>query len=174
MVGIAAAAGALAMLAAGCGDSQATGSSSNAPAASTPQSGALAFSGCMRSHGVADYPDPSGSGVLVKETPQQLGVGSSRFQAAQSACIHLLPGAGQPTGTELRQSWGDFLSFARCMRRHGVPTWPDPSRYPQHPDRPTFELQTAGIDPNAPQLTPKIRACEPLLEGVNPQHLGQG
>ena len=113
-------------------------------------------------------------GQLVKETPQQLGVSSSELQTAQRGCIHLLPGGGQPTRAELQQSWHDFLTFARCMRRHGVPNWPDPTRYPQHPERPTFDLQSVGIDPHSHQVNAKIHDCETLLHGINPQRLGEG
>ncbi len=67
-----------------------------------------------------------------------------------------------------------MANFARCMRRHGVPNWPDPTGYPPHPVRPTFELQLVGIDPNSPQISTKIHECEPLLHGNNPQHLGEG
>ena len=138
------------------------------------QSGTLAFSHCMRSRGVSNYPDPNSGGQLVKETPQQLGVSSSELQTAQRGCIHLLPGGGQPTRAELQQSWHDFLTFARCMRRHGVPNWPDPTRYPQHPERPTIDLQSVGIDPHSHQVNAKIHDCETLLHGINPQRLGEG
>jgi hypothetical protein len=178
----------VALVAAACGHSSSShvaqlatttargSSSSSTSAPSTQQNGALAFSRCMRSNGVTNYPDPNRGGELAKKTPQQLGVSNSQFQSAQTACIHLLPngGPGQPTRAELPQSWSDMATFARCMRRHGVPTWPDPTRYPPHPERPTFELQPAGIDPNAPQVTPKIHECLPLLHGINPQHLGEG
>ena len=126
----------------------------------------------MRSHGVPNYPDPDSSGELVKETSQQLGVGRSQLQTAQSACQHLLPNGGQPTRAALLQSWTDFLKFARCMRRNGVPNWPDPTRYPRHPERPTFEL--SGVDLNSPQVSARIHECEPLLQANNPQHLGEG
>ena len=167
---------ALALLAAGCGGSPAThveqpGSTSDSRAASA-QERALAFSRCMRSHGVPNYPDPNSSGELVKETSQQLGVGRSQLQTAQSACQHLLPNGGQPTRAALLQSWTDFLKFARCMRRNGVPNWPDPTRYPRHPERPTFEL--SGVDLNSPQVSARIHECEPLLQANNPQHLGEG
>ena len=137
-------------------------------------SGALAVSRCMRSHGVPNFPDPGSTGETSKPTPQQLGVSSSQFQAAQAGCRSILPNGGQPTRAALQQSWSDFRSFARCMRAHGVSSWPDPTRYPQHPERPTFDLQSAGIDPNAPQLTTKLHACVPLLHGTNPQRLGIG
>ena len=172
------------LLASGCGGSPgshvaelgstATRSSpASTTAASAPESGALAFSRCMRSHGVSNFADPNGNGELAKETPQQLGVASSRYQAAQSACQRLLPNGGQPTEADLRQSWSDFRKLARCMRSHGVPNWPDPTRYPQHPERPTFALQTVGIDPSSPQITTKLRECVPLLHGNNPQRLGE-
>jgi hypothetical protein len=160
----------IAVLAAGCG-----GARSNPPAATAQRQRALAFAECMRSHGAPNYPDPNGSGELVKATPQQLGVSSPRLQTAQSACNHLLPNGGSgPTQAELQQSWSDFRSFARCMRRHGVSSWPDPTRYPQHPERPTFELRSAGIDLNSPRVTTKIHQCVPLLHGNNPQRLGEG
>jgi hypothetical protein len=167
----AAAAGAFALVAAGCG-----GSPSGHPAqrSQTQPSGAIAFSGCMRSHGVANFAEPTSSGQLPKETSEQLGVSSSQFQTAQNACRHLLANGGQPTQAALQQSWSDFLSFARCMRRHGVANWPDPTRYPQHPDRPTFDLQAVGVEPNSPPISTKIHDCMPLLHGNNPQHLGEG
>jgi hypothetical protein len=62
---------------------------------------ALKYSACMRSHGVADFPDPqlnSGGGVSVR---QPGGAGSvdrdsATFHAAEQACQSLLPG-GDPS-----------------------------------------------------------------------------
>ena len=61
---------------------------------------ALAFSRCMRSHGVPKFPDPNSSGAIPKVSLQQLGVSSTAFQAAQRACQHLLPNSGQSS-----QAW---------------------------------------------------------------------
>jgi hypothetical protein len=152
--------------------------SSNARAAALAQSTiieqALAYARCMRSHGVRNWPDPTGAGAFPKRTAQQLGVTSSQLQGAQRACQELLPNGGAPTPAALRRSWSDFLKFARCMRSHGVSNWPDPTAYPQHPDRPYFDLQRAGIDSNAPQVSTRIHECLPLLHGTNPQRLGEG
>jgi hypothetical protein len=82
-------------------------------------------------------------------------------------------GDSGPTSAELQQSWSDMTNFARCMRSHGVPNWPDPTRYPAHPERPTFDLQPVGIDPRSPQISTQIHQCEPLLHGNNPQRLGE-
>ncbi|MGD0810398.1 MAG: hypothetical protein ABSA91_11925 [Acidimicrobiales bacterium] len=63
------------------------------------QASALKFSQCMRSHGIADFPDPvfhsSGGGISVsiKGGPgSDLTPNSPTFQAAQQACQKILPG----------------------------------------------------------------------------------
>jgi hypothetical protein len=129
----------LAVCAAGCGSaprshvadlgSTTRRSSSNASAASNPVSGAVAFSRCMRSHGVPAYPDPSSNGLIPKKTPQQLGVSATEFQAAQRACIHLIPNHGQPTPAQVQQYRSVMLRYARCMRTRGVSNMPDPDSH---------------------------------------------
>jgi hypothetical protein len=58
---------------------------------------ALAFSQCMRDHGVTDFPDPqfNGNGVILGGGGQvKIDPSSPTFQAAQQACQSLLPGSG--------------------------------------------------------------------------------
>jgi hypothetical protein len=54
---------------------------------------ALAFSRCMRAHGITDFPDPqiSGDGRMTLKLPQGLGPDSPRLQAAQKACASVGP-----------------------------------------------------------------------------------
>ena len=68
---------------------------------------ALAFSKCMRSHGVSDFPDPQfGSGGSIRISVHAragggaggLDFNSSIFQKAQNACGSLLPGRVGPKG----------------------------------------------------------------------------
>ena len=175
------AAAGLALLTAACGGSpSATGSggSSKAGRSASPQSAAVAFSGCLRSHGVPNFPDPSSSAEIPKETAQQLGVSSSQLQGALNACQHLLPDTGNvdDNPAELHRWWSQMLHFARCMHSHGVPNWPDPSAYSQDPLRPTFNLHAAGIGfhpgaqpgniVNSPQIEAKVQQCESAV------HLG--
>jgi len=95
---------------------------------------ALAYSRCMRSHGVPKYPDASGGNALPsglpKVDPQRLGVSSSQYHAAQQACAHLLPNGGQMSQSQSQRDLRAMLGFARCMRSDGVPTWPDPTHDP--------------------------------------------
>ena len=62
------AAAALALLAAGCGGSPSSAGSGGSPAAggSADPTSAVAYSHCVRGHGVPDYPDPGGGGTLPK------------------------------------------------------------------------------------------------------------
>jgi hypothetical protein len=108
---------------------------------STNTQKALAYSRCMRSHGVPSFPDPSSGGVIPKISPQELG--SPQFRAAARACQRLLPAGADdmfPPG-EVQQLLIGMLRFSQCMRSHGVPNWPDPTTDAE--GRPGFPL--AGI-----------------------------
>jgi hypothetical protein len=134
----------------------------------------------MRSHGVPTFPDPDSKGNPPQADPQHLGVGSSRLQAAQTACQPLYPNNGSlqqqtqqcvSTGncpqTLLQQLMTVERSYARCMRSHGVPTWPDPTVGAK--GRPVFDLSGAGIDPqstDSSQFQSKEAACRSLVGSV--------
>jgi hypothetical protein len=172
----------LAPLAAGCGSSAGshvaqlgsteTQSSSSGPSpTSAPVNGALAFSRCMRSHGVPSWPDPD-SGGSFPVSAKHIATSNPGFPSAQAACGRLLPSAGQPgppSQAVLRLAWSDSRDFARCMRSHGVSSWPNPTSDPlHHPERPTFSLQSVGVDQASSQIASTIRECEPLLHGWVP------
>lgn len=151
---------ALALMAAACGGGpSSTGSdvASNAGASTNSQSTnsqQVAFAQCMRSQGVTNYPDPDGSGVIPKESAQQLGVTSSKFQSAQHACQHLLPNGGNgPNQAELQQERAQGLRFAQCMRTHGV-ALPDPDSSGRIPDP-----ASVGISQGSPQFEAANQAC---------------
>jgi hypothetical protein len=131
---------AMTLVAAACSDSPASTSSASSPdtqgAANSPS--AVAYSNCIRSHGVPNYPDPGSSGQAPKTGAQQLGVSSSQFQAAEQACQHLYPTDGksfqqliqecETTGncpqTVVQQALNVMREYAQCMRSHGVPNFP--------------------------------------------------
>jgi hypothetical protein len=130
----------------------------------------------MRAHGVPTFPDPDSSGALPKTDLQRLGVSSTQFQAAQSACQQLLPAntaslqqcesAGVCSPAEIHQWLTAGLRFARCMRSHGVPNWPDPSTDPQVA-RVAFAISVSrdGFDPHSPQIESKGNECDRLMPG---------
>ncbi|HEY0719537.1 MAG TPA: hypothetical protein VGD68_18120 [Streptosporangiaceae bacterium] len=136
-------------------------SSGSPPPGGPPQpsgpasSPAVAFSQCMRSHGVPDFPDPGSRGGVPKVTPQQAGVSNARFQAAQQACAQLL----QPSQAQIPAITAGLLNFARCMRAHGIPNWPDPTT--GRNGQPEFDI--AGIDPDSPRVSNTADQCTHLL-----------
>ena len=167
---------ALAVAAAGCGGSSRSGvaqlGSTTGPGSTSTAAGStnsysltdqpLAFSHCMRSHGVRGFPDPETTGVWPKTQVSDAAnaVSGARFQAATQACGHLLPDGGPgvpPSAAVVQQIETDMTKFARCMRLHGVPNWPDP--IVDNQGRGTFDTQAAGVNTNSAQITAKIHAC---------------
>ncbi len=163
---------AFALLAAGCGGGGSAGvasvASTTTATTTTAQNGLLAFSSCMRSNGMPHFPDPQRFvGGNVKLTLHQLGSDSPQFRAAIAACNHLLPtngdGGSQETPQQQRTRLADGLSFAKCMRRHGVNRFPDPTAQGQL----TVEMIRAqGIDVHAPEVLHAVQACLPASHGL--------
>ena len=127
---------------------------------------AVAYSQCMRSHGVPAYPGPNSSGDLPKITPNQvpqLGVTAAKFTAAGKACQSLWPYQA-PTQAQQEQTLTDDLKFAQCMRSHGLPNFPDPVTDPRS-GRVEFVLSVSrlGASPRSPLILAKARACEHVL-----------
>src|SRR5580700_5372669 len=163
------AAASLALLTAACsGSPSSTGSSGSSSGSANSQ--LVAYSQCMRSHGLPNFPDPAG-GVPPKVTAQGLGVSSTRLQGAQGACQHLIPATGGSlTASSIQQCYladvcppalvQQALSagreFAQCMRSHGAPDWPDPSLDAE--GRPLFNINV----PRPPPLSTAGDECSRL------------
>jgi hypothetical protein len=168
---------ALALLAACSGSPSSAGSGGSPNAgrsASSPS--ALAYSQCVRSHGVPDFPDPPSSGGIPKGSAQEFGVSSTQYQAAQTACQDLFPATGgsiqlcETTGdcpqAVVQQALNVMRKYARCIRAHGVPNFPDPTTDSQ--GRPFFDVSNAGITPqytHSALFESKDRECERLVGG---------
>jgi hypothetical protein len=123
---------------------------------SSASSGALAFSQCMRSQGLSQFPDPDSSGAIPKVSPQQLGVSTTAFDNAQQACANLL----QLTHAQTQQVVSGMRDFARCMRSHGVRNWPDPIT--DSDGTPVFDLH-GRINPDSTQSATVSGQCAHLL-----------
>ena len=164
----------LALLAAACSGGSRSAAGSGAPNAggSSSSPSAVAYSACMRSHRVPNFPDPTTNGQVPKADPQQLGVSTSQLQAAQRACQHLIPGTGETAEQQQEtqcamagdcsqavvQQWMSGLrTLAQCLRSHGEPNWPDPiinSRGLPH-----YPYEEAGIDHHSSQVLAKVDEC---------------
>jgi hypothetical protein len=173
------AAAVLVLLAPACSRSPSSTGSGGSPGAggSSTAASAVAYSACMRTHGVPNYPDPDSNGNLPKGNAQDLGVSTSQFKATEQACRHLLPssdttfnasliqclmnGDGDCPSALVQRALTEGRTFAQCMRNHGVPNWPDPTV--DSTGRPSFQTTASGISiasTRSPQMLSKIGLCQ--------------
>lgn len=117
------------------------------------------FSACMRQHGVPNYPDPNGQGVITIHSGMGIDPGSPAFQSARTTCSKLLPNGGQPTPVQIAQRQRQMLAFSSCMRAHGLKDFPDPSngglRLSVHPG--------SDLDPQNPTFRRAQQFCQKYL-----------
>lgn len=184
-----------ALLVAGCGGSSSSpgvahlGSSTSSSAdpasggSSSPESESsasaqqkiIAFSHCMRTHGVPEFPEPSEGHVLLRSSDRNghvtgINPQSAQFQAASKACAKLSPKGGKPpSAAEQAKLQEKALQFSQCMRTHGVPSFPDPE----------FSSSGGGIgihigsrkggpsriDPSSPEFQAAQKACQSIMPG---------
>jgi hypothetical protein len=158
---------AAATLIAACGSSSSSLSSSSAsghqPTHVTRQQmqqDVVRFAACMRSHGI-NLPNPN--------SPEQFksalgGNHSPAFQSAALACGHLLPGGGpgQPSAAHTEAQKAAALAFARCIRTHGFPNFPDPT---SNGDLTHEMLANAGINIHQPAAVQAADACVGVTHG---------
>jgi hypothetical protein len=136
------------------------------------ESAFVAISRCMRAHGVSDFPDPASGGGL--QLPNGFDTQSPAFKTARDICFKLMPGSGATHRASAREI-ANARNTAECMRRHGVPQFPDPIIS----DKPPYDLNlnpadysevTAGggliialpvsINPQSPAFAKAAKACE--------------
>lgn len=146
----------------------ASSSSGSGSGEAQPGSQAIAFSACMRAHGVPNFPDPkistSGNSVKVAIGINPSISGNPHFNAAQKSCQKLLPegGPGPNSGPPISpKEQTEYLQAAACIRAHGIPNFPDPTFSGGGVHIP----KTAGINPHSPQVRAAEEACQSLIPG---------
>jgi hypothetical protein len=156
----------LVLIVTGCG---AGVSSSNGPSPAAFTAAASRYSSCMRDHGLSSFPDPSmtdhdGQPVAFLDTSNSL-MASPAFKIANKACQRiLLPDLTTPQNVEgqaMRER--HMLAFASCMRRHGVPGFPDPTNQGRLTQQ---MLSAARVDLQAPVVLSAAKTCLPSADGV--------
>jgi hypothetical protein len=108
----------------------------------------------MRSHGVS-IPDPT---IAPRAFKNAFDTQSPAFQSAYTAG----QGPNQNTAHSQAQS-AALLAFARCLRSHGFPRFPDPSSSGEL----THEmLARAGIELHLPAVVQAADACTSVTHAV--------
>ncbi|HEY3688631.1 MAG TPA: hypothetical protein VGL93_36670 [Streptosporangiaceae bacterium] len=159
---LAASAAALALTTAACGGSGdpntgSSGPNSSANANSTLEK-AVRFTQCMRENGVPDFPDPDKTGkfVIAAGGPNR---NSPQFKKARQACKSKEPPGFEPSSAQRAQDQKEWLKWAQCMRRNGIPNMPDPQDG-------RLLVPRDKIDTKSPQFKKAMSACR------NVAHLG--
>lgn len=124
----------------------------------------VAFAQCMRSHGVANFPDP-GANAAGPIDPDQLGISQAQYQAAKDACGSLAPPRPtRLTTAQQQQVLSQLLNVSKCMRSHGLPSFPDPN-----PASTIFGQSgllfslPASMNPDSSQFVSAENACKSLM-----------
>jgi hypothetical protein len=140
--------------------------SSSGSSAASHESIALQYSQCMRGHGITDFPDPTASGdfaIHAAGPTSDLNRNNLTFQAAERACRRYSP-QHDATPAEHPQLQSEYLSFARCMRSHGVGDFPDPVI--GSGGHPGFYFQggsNSDLNQNNPAFQRGAEACQRIL-----------
>ena len=116
-----------------------------------------AFAACMTAHGVLTQ-SPGGRGVIMSAAP------TAQANAAMTACRALMPGGGPPQLTPGQQAkrTQQLFVFSKCMRAHGVSSFPDPDSTGEIP----FD-KISGL--GTPHFYSAYTACRSLFPRIGPQ-----
>jgi hypothetical protein len=140
------------VLAAACGGSTNPGSGTGSSSGGLAAQG-VAFTRCMRSHGVSNFPDPtlsSGGGVTFQGS---FNLKSPTYQAADKACQSLMPSGAQAPPASAQKLAAE-VKWAQCIRTHGVPSFPDPNAQ--------GAIDSSEFDPTSSAFQTASRACQSL------------
>jgi hypothetical protein len=129
------------------------------PSTTNPATQALAYSKCMQTHGVPNFPDPkithngNGTGISMGVGARgDLNPANPAFKRASRACRKLQP-AGQTQPQQTPQELATDVKFADCMRAHGFPSFPDPD------SKGAFSIP-GSINPSSSQFQSVTRTCQ--------------
>jgi hypothetical protein len=136
------------------------------PSTSLKVANGAKFAACMRSHGVPRFPDPNGQGAITIGPGAGVDPDSPKFKAAQKACEKLLPNGGQPSPQEQAKMQQQALAFSACMRKHGIPSFPDPTFSGGRIQLSIKGGPGSGLDPGSPKFRAAQKACQGNLPGA--------
>jgi hypothetical protein len=137
------------------------GPASGASPSASAHGSALAYSRCMRSHGITKFPDPDSNGNIGINGGPGTGFdpNSPQFKAADRACKPLLPA---PNPAQAAKDRPALLRYARCMRAHGLADFPDPD------PGGGLEIRASrgsDLNPNSPLYKAADNACKHYMPG---------
>jgi hypothetical protein len=112
----------------------------------------------MRAHGVSDFPDPGPGGgfqITSNGPKSDLNPGDPTFVSAQNAC-QKYSSVRQPSPQQQAAAQAGALAFAACMRKSGVPGYPDPQFLSGGR---VIQKITSNVNPNSPTFQAAQQKC---------------
>ena len=128
----------------------------------------ISMSKCMRANGVPNFPDPRegpngggvgwpGGGPVMISSDVLLIMGQQLagpvVASAAKSCREYMGGSGAPPTVPEGERVA-AIANAECMRKHGVPNFPDPTFSGGQ-----FNAQLAGVNPQSPAFKQAAAAC---------------
>jgi hypothetical protein len=125
---------------------------------------AIAFTDCMRSHGVSQFPDPDSQGNYSNSQIQALDNNDPQQRSAWQQCSSLLPNGGSGLSvTQIQsiqeQNVRNAVKAAGCMRAHGITNFPDPGTSSQASGINWSPVFSAGFPNDTPGYAAAYKAC---------------
>jgi len=160
---LAAALACLAVVAAACSSAASPGTGAG-PTHGSAKQNELAYSRCMRAHGITSFPDPNAQGGLNLNAGPGTGLDprSPQFKAANNACKSLLPSLGTLSPAQQAAARAQALRYSRCMRGHGISDFPDPNAQGGI----AIQAKPGGdLDPHNPRFQAANQACQHYQPG---------
>ncbi|MGO9196511.1 MAG: hypothetical protein ACLQK4_05225 [Acidimicrobiales bacterium] len=129
------------------------GGNSGSPPSAALQAAQLAYSKCMRAHGVVNFPDPNVGGGYPRVN--NLQPDSSSYVNGAKDCRPLADAAQMAPWTKAQMEAHDamMLKISVCMRAHGITNFPDPNASGG------FSAPPGGIDMGSPQYAAAAKKC---------------
>jgi len=129
------------------------------------ESQAVAFTECLRSHGLPTFPDPTGAATI--RIPNTIDPDSPAFKDAAGACKRYWP--TNATGAQAPTESAKLEMLAVSMRAHGDAGFPDPTSSPPTTPAPPGGVNTGrggvyfivppSAGPASPGFGAAARAC---------------
>ncbi len=116
-------------------------------------------------HGVPNFPDPTTDPRAFKDALNPTTARSPTFLSAGTASQYLLPRRSQSsqTAAHSQAQTAAMLAFARCIRSHGFPNFPDPT---STGDLNHQMVAAAGINLHQPAVLQAGDACVGVTHGI--------
>jgi hypothetical protein len=130
---------------------------SGPPPSPALQKAQLAYTNCMRAHGVLSFPDPNVGGGYPDGYMKKIDPNSPQYLAGTKDCRPLARAAGMAPWTQAQWAAYDvmMLKISQCMQAHGITNFPDP----RGGEKGGFATPAGPIDMSSPRYAAAAKTC---------------